>query len=54
MQNIRMETKTNTFENFPEWLLEKWQGIADVLAETIGVTAALITMPTKPTQRNPV
>ncbi len=43
MQNIRMETKTNTFENFPEWLLEKWQGIADVLAETIGVTAALIT-----------
>ena len=43
MQNIRMETKTNTFENFPEWLLEKWQGIADVLAETIGVTAAFIT-----------
>ena len=30
------------FENYPDWLLEKWQGIADLLAETLDVPAALI------------
>jgi PAS domain S-box-containing protein len=37
-----MKTAKNTFENFPDWVLEKWQNIADILAETIGVPAALI------------
>ncbi len=37
-----MTTSKNTFENFPDWLIEKWQNIADLLSETIGVPAALI------------
>ena len=37
-----MKTQKNTFENFPEWLIEKWQDIADILAESIGVPAALV------------
>jgi hypothetical protein len=37
-----LETRTSTFGNFPDWLLEKWQEIADLLAETIGVPTALI------------
>jgi PAS domain S-box-containing protein len=37
-----MKTTKNTFENFPDWILEKWQGIADLLAEIIGIPAALI------------
>jgi PAS domain S-box-containing protein len=32
----------HTFENFPDWILEKWQGIADLLAEIIDIPAALI------------
>ena len=36
-----MKTK-NTFENYPYWVLGKWQDITDVLAETIGISAALI------------
>ena len=32
----------NTFENYPDWILKKWQEIADLLAEIIGVPAALI------------
>lgn len=28
---------------FPNWILEKWQGIINVLAETLGVSAVLIT-----------
>jgi PAS domain S-box-containing protein len=36
------EKTMNTFGNFPEWLLEKWQAIADLLAEFIGIPAALI------------
>ncbi len=37
-----MKTQKNTFENLPEWLIEKWQDIADILAESIGVPAALV------------
>ena len=37
-----METTTNTFDRIPQWVLEKWQEIVDLLAETIGVPAALI------------
>jgi len=37
-----MKTTKNTFEDFPDWVLEKWQNIADLLAETIGIPAALI------------
>lgn len=37
-----MKTTKNTSENFPDWILEKWQGIADLLAEIIGIPAALI------------
>jgi PAS domain S-box-containing protein len=37
-----MKTDKNTFEDFPDWALQKWQDIADVLAETIGIQAALI------------
>ena len=37
-----MEPTENTFDNFPHWVLEKWQDIADVLAETIDIPAALI------------
>ncbi len=37
-----MKTDQDTFRNFPGWVLEKWQEIADILAETIGITAALI------------
>jgi PAS domain S-box-containing protein len=37
-----MSKTVNTFENFPDWLLKKWQGIADLLAEIIGIPAALI------------
>ncbi|NVN99576.1 MAG: PAS domain S-box protein [Geobacteraceae bacterium] len=32
----------NTFENFPDWILEKWQELADILAQTIDVPAALV------------
>jgi len=32
----------NTSENFPDWALQKWQDIADILAETIAIPAALI------------
>ena len=37
-----MITAKNTFTNFPDWVLEKWQDIADLLAETMNVPAALI------------
>jgi len=37
-----MKTAQNTFENFPDWVLLKWQDIADVLAESLGIAAALI------------
>jgi anti-anti-sigma regulatory factor len=37
-----MKNIMNTFENYPEWILKKWQGIADLLAEIISVPAALI------------
>ncbi len=37
-----MNISKNTFEDFPDSVLEKWQNIADLLAETIGVPAALI------------
>jgi PAS domain S-box-containing protein len=37
-----MKTTKNTFENFPDWVLQKWQDIADILAETISIPAALI------------
>jgi GAF domain-containing protein len=37
-----METTINSFQNFPDWVLEKWQNIADLLAETIDIPAALI------------
>ncbi len=37
-----MKKIKNTFEKFPEWVIEKWQNIADLLAETIGIPAALI------------
>lgn len=37
-----MNKTTNTLVNFPDWVLEKWQDIADTLAETIGVPAVLI------------
>jgi PAS domain S-box-containing protein len=37
-----MEITTNTFDNYPDWVLEKWQGIADLLAEIIDIPAALI------------
>lgn len=37
-----MKTQKNTFENFPEWIIERWQDIADILAESIGIPAALV------------
>ena len=37
-----MKKIKNTFEKFPDWVIEKWQNIADLLAETIGIPAALI------------
>ena len=37
-----MKPSRNTFENFPDWILEKWQDIADLLAETIGIPTVLI------------
>ena len=37
-----MITTINTFINFPDWVLEKWQDIADLLAETLNIPAALI------------
>ena len=37
-----MSPTANTFDNFPNWLLTKWQNIADLLAELIGIPAALI------------
>ena len=37
-----METTSNAFDNYPHSILEKWQEIADLLAETIGIPAALI------------
>jgi len=32
----------NTSKKFPEWTLQKWQDIADLIAETIAIPAALI------------
>ena len=37
-----MKRTKNTFENFPDWIIKKWQEIADLLAETIDIPAALI------------
>ena len=37
-----MKATKSTFEKFPEWVIEKWQDITDVLAETIDVPAVLI------------
>jgi PAS domain S-box-containing protein len=37
-----LKTTKNTFVNFPEWVMEKWQDIADILAESIGIPAALV------------
>jgi PAS domain S-box-containing protein len=37
-----MKKATSELENFPDWVIKKWQEIADVLAETIGVPAALL------------
>jgi PAS domain S-box-containing protein len=42
MQDMTMVTTNNTFENLPDWVVQKWQDIADLLAETIGIPAALI------------
>jgi len=39
---LTMDKTINTFENYPDWLLKKWQDIADLLAKIIGVPAALI------------
>jgi PAS domain S-box-containing protein len=39
VQNLPFQ---NSFENLPEWMLQKWQGIADLLAELLPVRAALI------------
>ena len=37
-----MATIINTFENLPDWVYKKWQDVADLLAETMGIPAALI------------
>jgi len=37
-----MEKPKNSFENFPDWIIEKWQELTDVLAEIIGIPSALI------------
>jgi len=37
-----MRIANNRSENFPDWALQKWQDIADLIAETIAIPAALI------------
>ncbi len=37
-----MNKTKNTYNNFPDWVMRKWQDIADLLAETIDIPAALI------------
>lgn len=37
-----MDNTVNTFDNFPDWLLKKWQEIADLLAELLCIPSALI------------
>ena len=41
-KRLPMKTSRKTFDNFPDWVQEKWQNITDLLAETIGIPAALI------------
>ncbi|MEI6349009.1 MAG: PAS domain S-box protein [Bacteroidota bacterium] len=37
-----MKTTKNTFENYPDWLIIKWQEIADLLVELLNIPAALL------------
>ncbi|MBC8342506.1 MAG: PAS domain S-box protein [Bacteroidetes bacterium] len=37
-----MKTTNNTIENFPDRIMEKWQGIANTFAEIMGIQALLI------------
>jgi len=37
-----MESPQERDENFPDWIIEKWQELTDVLADIIGVPSALI------------
>ena len=37
-----MKTTKNTFKNCPDWLITKWQEIADLLAKLLNIPAALI------------
>jgi hypothetical protein len=37
-----MKTDNNTFENFPEWVIEKWQELVDLLTYLLRNLSMLI------------